>query len=144
MTTRDKLLILLQEMIAAEEYGPGGRKATGSSLTSGKARVFDARTLVYDVRPEVSLNYSAIGSYSETVHQLEYLIIRETGEVMGATLAAVTEWLNAHPSDMGQEADSSLRDIRRLASHLQPDARKRVMRHQALIQREFKARVDTP
>jgi hypothetical protein len=144
MATRDKLKVILQEMKAADEYGPGGRKATGSSLTSGRTRVFDARALVNEVRPEVSLHYCAIGSYQETTHQLEYLVIRETGEMVIATPAAVEEWLSAHPSDMGQEAESSLRVLRRLASALEPDARKRVMRHQALIQKEFRAQVVTP
>lgn len=144
MTARDKLAIILQEMEAIDEYGPGGRKATGSSLTSGRARMFDARGLVNEVRPEVSLHYSAIGSYADTTHQLEYMVIRETGEMVVATKAAVSEWLVTHPLDIGNEADSSLRVIRRLAGTLEPESRKRVMRHQALIQREFKAQVRTP
>jgi len=144
MPARDKLLIILQEMKAAEQYGPGGRKATGSSLTSGRASVFDARNLVNEVRPEVSLHFSVNGSYSSTTHQLEYLVIRETGDMVIATRSAVEEWLTAHPLDVGHEAESSLRAVRRLAGNLEPEARKRVMRHQALIQKEFRALVNTP
>jgi hypothetical protein len=138
MTAVGKLKAVLQEMRAADEYGPGGRKATGSSLTSGRIRVFDARGLVNEVRPELSLHYSVNGSYSDTTHQLEYLVIRETGETVIATLEAVSERINSYPSDMGQEVESHLKEIRRLAASLDPERRKRVMRHQALIQKEFK------
>lgn len=142
MSTRDKLKLLLKEMKAADELGPGGRKATGSSLTSGRTRVFNAQGLANELRPEISLHYSVIGKYSDVTHQLEYLLLREEDTVMPATQAAVHEWLIANPSDMGQEVDSNLKAIRRYAGLLEPEARKRVMRHQVMISKEFKARTD--
>jgi hypothetical protein len=105
--------------------------------------MFNALGLVNELKPEVSLHYAQAGSRDRPMHELVYVVVRATGDCIPATIANISQWLDDNPHEVEDEVNVSLHVIRRDASALEPERRKRVMRHAALIQKEFKASTST-
>jgi len=134
-----KMLLLRQEVVASQDHGPGKHLANVLTDMAAKVIMWDASSLARELLPELSLHFSRnVARMTPPIHTLQYVVVRPDNEVIDITEQALDAWLIANAGVQREiEVGTAIQAIRKNASHLSQDARKRANRHLTLLSREF-------
>jgi len=133
------MVLLRQEVVAALDHGPRRRLANVFKDARVKVVLWDATPLVRELLPELSLHFSRVrlkdGSQFDN---LEYVLVRDTNEVLDPTETALSNWLMDNAGVQREtQLDTAIKSIRSLVINLSPDGQKRAYRHLRLLNQEL-------
>jgi len=137
--TYRKMVILRQEVVAAVDHGPKGHVASVLAGTNVQVAMWDVNSLVRELLPEVSLHSSRVQPKGEPpFHNLQYVLLRDTNEVVLANEQALESWLMDNAGVQREmQVETAITSIRKLVDSLSPESKKRAFRHLRLLNQEL-------
>lgn len=137
-----KIEILLLEVIAARYHGPTGRVAGALSSDTDQVTLWDATPLVREMLPEISLHAERVSERGHSqLFKLQYILIRETGEVVKVTESALSCWIKENTIEgVEMQVGSAIQSIRESGElrNLTQGSRNKVTKYLKWLESEFK------
>lgn len=131
--------VLIAEIKASTLHGPRAHIADAFQHSEGMVVMWNALPLRSELMPEISLHFSVIrDGNGSPIHNLRYILLRETGESIPVTLPALMDWQVARGAEpRTRTLDGALEAIRSVASSLSQDEKKEVNRLLKVVRRKL-------
>lgn len=133
------MLLLQAEVVASVDAGPKAQIATAlTNITVGIA-MWDATSLSRELLPEISLHFSRMQARGQVpFHNLHYVLVRSTNEVVAVTEQALESWLMENAGVQRElQVETAVSSIRKVIDSLSQESKKKAYRHLRLLSQEL-------